>query len=108
MLTPSQIDARKGKLTASRVACLMTGDGAKIMDIYLEMIGEKLPDDLSHVWPVRLGIATETLQLDWYEEQSASPISRRGEVVVHSQHEWAACTLDGWDDILHCPVEVKH
>jgi predicted phage-related endonuclease len=108
MLTHVQLDARKGKLTASRIACLMTGDAPKIMDIYLEMIGEKLRDDLSHVWPVRLGIATESLQLDWYEERSASTVSRRGDVVVHNRHDWAACTLDGWDEILNCPVEVKH
>lgn len=107
-LTAEQIKARAGKLTASRVACLMTGDAAAILRLYQEMIGETVPEDLSHVWPVRLGEATEALQLDWYEEQNGAPLSRRGEVVVHPQHSWAAATLDGWDEILHCPVECKH
>lgn len=106
-LTAEQIAARKGKLTASRVACLMTGDTEKIMRLYREMIGEEIPEDLSGVWPVRLGEVTEKLNLDWYE-QSGSPLSRRGEVVVHPTHSWAAATLDGWDDMLNCPVETKH
>lgn len=109
MLTPAQFDARKGKLTASRVACLMTGDARGIMNLYLEMIGDPSfePEDLSRVWPVQLGSATESLNLDWYEMQGPT-VSRRGEVVVHPAYPWAAATLDGWDDVLRCPVETKH
>jgi len=105
MLTDVQIKARAGKLTASRVACLMTGDAEAIMRLYQEMIGEGEPEDLSHVWPVRLGEATEQLNLDWFEVKNG-PVSRRGEVVVHPLHPWAAATLDGW--WMACPVEVKH
>ena len=107
-LTPEQIAARKGRLTASRVACLMTGDAEKIMRLYREMVGEEVPEDLSDVWPVRLGEVTEQLNLDWYEQKNGSPLARRGEVVVHSRYEWAAATLDGWDVTLGCPVETKH
>lgn len=107
-LSPQQLKAREGKLTASRVGCLMQGDRDAILRLYREMIGEEVPADLSQVWPVRLGEVTEKLQLDWYEEQSGTPVSRRGEVVVHPHHPWAAATLDGWDDTLHCPLECKH
>ena len=106
-LTAEQVAARKGKLTASRVACLMRGDAPAILRLYDEMIGEAIPEDLSGVWPVRLGEATEKLNLDWYE-QNGSPLSRRGEVVVHPTLPWAAATLDAWDDTLGCPVETKH
>jgi hypothetical protein len=107
MLSPSQIEARKGKLTGSRVAALMTGDAEKILRLYREMIGEAPEVDLSDVWPVRLGEATEQLNLDWYEMRR-NPLSRRGEVVIHPHYDWAACTLDAWDDTLCCPVEAKH
>lgn len=107
MLSPEQIKAREGKLTASRIACLMRGDATAIMRLYQEMIGEEIPEDLSHVWPVRLGEATEQLNLDWYEMHGNS-LSRRGAVVVHPKYLWAAATLDGWDDVLECPVETKH
>ena len=84
----------------------MTGDADKIMRLYREMIGEELPEDLSHVWPVRLGEATEQLQLDWYDMKGGVVI-RRGEVVTHPKLAWAAATLDGWDQDLGCPIECK-
>ena len=108
MLNSAQIAARKGKLTASRIACLMTGDAAAIMRLYQEMIGEAEPEDLSKVWPVRLGEATEQLQLDWYEQKNSTIVTRRGELVASLWQEWAAATLDGWIDSLECPIEVKH
>ncbi len=107
MLNAEQLKAREGKLTASRVACLMTGDAPKIMQLYREMIGEGEPENLDHVWPVRLGSATEQLNLDWFEMKNG-PLSRRGDVVVHKKFDWGAATLDGWSDDLDCPVECKH
>ena len=107
MLTSTQLEARKGKLTASRVAALMTGDVEKIMRLYKEMIGEEIEENLSHVWPVRLGEATEDLNLNWLEE-SGVKLSRRGEVVVHPKYDWAAATIDAWCNELQCPVEAKH
>jgi len=108
MLTPAQIDARKGKLTASRVACLMVADTARIMQLYYEMTEDPAfaPVDLSEVWPVRLGEATEQLQVDWFELKH-SPVTMRGEVLVHS-NGWAAATLDGWSVLHGCPIEAKH
>lgn len=108
-LTPAQLAAREGRLTASQVACLMTGDEAKILNLWRGLVGDPayVEDDLSDVWAVNLGSVTETLSLDWYERKHA-PVTRRGEVVVHPTVDWAACTLDGWDDSLPGPVECKH
>lgn len=108
-LTQAQLAARDGKLTASRVACLMTGDAQRIYDLWLEMVGDPryVPEDLSGVWPVQLGSLTEGLNLDWYERKHGA-LTRRGEVVCHPLHEWAACTLDGFDAALPGPVECKH
>lgn len=107
MLSLEQIEKRKGKLTASRVAVLMTGDSEGVLRLYKEMIGELPEEDLSAEWPVQLGSATERLNLDWYERK-AGPVLRRGEVAVHPKNPWAACTLDGWDGKLGCPIECKH
>jgi len=109
MLSPKQIAARDGKLTASRVACLMTGDETKIMDLWREMTGDPTwkPEDLSDVWAVQLGSCTEELNLDWFERKHG-PISRRGDVVVHPGLAWAAATLDGWSVDNECPIECKH
>jgi len=108
MLNAEQIKARTGKLTASRVACLMNGDAKEIYNLWLEMTGQEFEyEDLLRVWPVQLGSCTEALNLDWYELKN-SAITRRGEVAVHPVHSWAAATLDGWIADLDCPVECKH
>lgn len=108
-LSVEQLKARKGKLTASRVSVLMKGDAEGIMNLWREMTGDPTfeLEDLSHVWPVQLGSATEELNLNWFEMKN-SPVSRRGDVVVHAKYPWAAATLDGWIDDLKCPIEAKH
>jgi predicted phage-related endonuclease len=108
MLNAEQIKARAGKLTASRIACLMKGEAKEIYNLWLEMTGQEFEhEDLSRVWPVQLGSLTETLNLDWYEMKNTA-VDRRGEVVVHPSHSWAAATLDGWISDLACPIECKH
>lgn len=86
----------------------MTGDMKKIMQLYNEFIGEALPEEFGRNWPMRLGTATEQLQLDWFEEGTRQIVSRRGDVVYHPFLSWAAATLDGWIDALECPIECKH
>lgn len=107
MLTPEQIEARRGKLTASRIACLMRSDKDAIMRLYREFVGGEPPEDLSRVWPVQLGATTEKLNLDWFEARHGVLV-RRGEVVPHPTLSWAAATLDAWSPSLACPVETKH
>lgn len=108
MLNAEQIKARTGKLTASRIACLMKGDAREIHNLWLELTGQDFEyEDLLRVWPVQLGSCTEVLNLDWYELKNGT-VSRRGDVVVHPKHSWAAATLDGWIDDHDCPIECKH
>jgi predicted phage-related endonuclease len=109
-LTLEQRKARDGKLTASRIACLMTGNAEKIMDLWREMVGDPsyVDEDLSAVWPVQLGSATEQLNLDWYERKTGRKATCRGEVVVHPIHTYAACTLDGYDSEIDAVIECKH
>lgn len=108
MLTAEQQELRRDKLTASQVGALMSGDEAKILNLWRLHIGDPayVEDDLSGVWPVRLGECTEALNLEWYSRKHG-PISRVGEVVT-GDPVWAACTLDAWDVTRACPVECKH
>lgn len=108
MLNPTQIAARDGKLTASRVACLMTGEEEKILNLWRELVGDPgfVPEDLSGVWPVQLGTCTEGLNLDWFERKHGA-VSARGDVMPGPQ-DWMACTLDGWSVQHQCPIECKH
>jgi YqaJ-like recombinase protein len=108
MLSPKQLAARDGKLTASRVGILMSGDEAAVLNLWQEMLGECEPDDLSAVWPVQLGTVTEGLNLSWYERTTGHTLSRHGDVVICPRADWAACTLDAFDEELRGPVEAKH
>lgn len=110
MLTQEQIKLRAGKLTASRVGILMSGNEAKIYDLWREVCGdpEYVAPDLSRIWPVQLGSHTEVLNLDWYALKRGVEVTRRGEVVIHPKFDWAAATLDGWDDSECVPIETKH
>lgn len=110
MLTPEQIKAREGKLTASRIGVLMNGTDSDVYDLWRELIGdpEYRAADLSRVWPVALGSHTESLNLDWYERKRQREVTRRGEVVLHPEYPWAAATLDGWDSNDGVPIECKH
>ena len=110
MLSPDQVRQRDGKLTASRVACLMTGDEDKVLNLWRDMVGdpEFIELDLSDVWAVQLGSHTESLNLDWYEKRTGKSLSKRGDVIVKPDCDWAAATLDAWDDALGAPVECKH
>lgn len=108
-LTKRQLQAREGKLTASRVACLMTANEEKIFNLWLEMTHDPsfVPEDFDDVWFVKLGEATEKLNLDWAERRYGKVVGR-GKVVVHPEIPWAAATLDGWLEDRDCPIETKH
>lgn len=109
MLTAEQIKAREGKLTASRVKCLMDGDAAEVYNLWLEMTGDPsfVAPDFSDSWPVRLGEATEDLNLDWFARKHG-PVTGRREVVQNGDHPWMAATLDGWSVDRACPIEAKN
>src|SRR5215510_10366874 len=108
MLSPTQLQAREGKLTASRVACLMTGDKEKIMNLWREMAGDPdfVPEDLTWELPVQIGEATEPVNIRFYAHNQGTTVSRQGEVVTGNP-AWMGATLDGWDDTLKCPIECK-
>lgn len=108
MLNPQQLKARAGKLTASAIGKLANGTPEDIYRLWEELVGLREPEDLSHIWAVRLGECTEALSLAWYERKTGRTLTRRGEVVICPRAEWAACTLDAFDDALVGPVEVKH
>ena len=110
MLTKEQIKFREGRLTASRVAPLMTGDKEKIIQLWRELCGDPtyVEENLDDVWAVRLGEVTEALNLEFYEKIKGKILTRKGEVVIHPDYPWAAATLDGFDASLPGPVEAKH
>jgi len=108
MLTSDQIAIRKTLMTSSDIKPLMDGNADEIMRVYLEKIGEREPENLDDVWPVQLGIATEALNLMWFEKKNKVTLAGRNVLIRSSRFNWAGATLDGWCEELKCPVECKH
>lgn len=107
-LTEKQRAARKGKLTASRISVLMTGDAEGIHRLWRQMIGQEYEPDLRDVWPVQLGLTTEELNFEWAERKLGEQIVDRGVFVQHPRFEWAGATLDGVLRETNRPIEAKH
>ena len=53
---------------------LMRGDG---LILWQEKIGLVKPADLSKILPVQLGIATESINLDWLEDDIETKIKKK-------------------------------
>ena len=98
-LTPAQRAARDGRLTASFAPALMMGDDERLLNKWRELVGDPHHRELEveDEWLVRVGSALEPVMLDWREFVTGRAMSRRGEVVVHPQHDWACATLDALD-----------
>lgn len=104
-LTAEQKALREGKLTASMVGRIMSGNLTEMTELWEIMVGLREEEDLSGKWPVQLGLATEEVNLDWYARKTGHEVTRRGSFVAV---DWMGCTLDGWDSVLDRPVEAKH
>ncbi len=107
-LTEKQHKAREGKLTGSRIAALMNGKAEDVHRLWLEMTGQAKEPDLSNVWPVQLGLTTESLNLDWAEHKLGEQIVGRGAFIQHPAISWAGVTLDGRGLQSMTPIETKH
>lgn len=110
LLTEVQQRQRAGRLTASSVGVLMGGQRAKILALWRELIGDPSYQrpNLAGIWAIDLGNATEEINLDRYERKYGHEVTRRGEVVIHPQVEWASATLDGWVEATGSVIECKH
>ena len=87
----------------------MEGNKEKILEVWRELCGDPsyVEPNLDDLWPVQLGVATEPLNIRWYTKVTGHPLTRQGEVVSHPQYDWAAATLDGFDEAIPGPVECK-
>ena len=96
---------RQGFLGGSDMYRIMRGDW---YDLWLEKTGRKESEDLSDVFPVQLGVATEDFHLDWFEKVSGWKVTERGKKFSFNYKGIPlVATTDGWceGDIV---VECKH
>lgn len=105
MLSPDAIIQRRKGIGGSDAAKIVSGDW---FALWQDKTGRTEPEDLSGVWPVQLGVETEALNLAWYGLRSGHKMTRMGEVVIHPEHKFMRCTLDGWDADDLFVIQAKH
>lgn len=66
-------EARRGGVGGSDAIRIQKGDW---LNLWKEKMGLVEPDDLSNVLPVQIGIATESINLDFLERELGKPITR--------------------------------
>lgn len=92
------LEKRRNYIGGSDANILMSGDGERIHRLWEIKTGRAEDEDLSTVLPVRFGMITEPLNIEWFERETGLAVTRRGEHAVLEDHPFVACTLDGWAD----------
>ena len=111
MLTKDQLAFRRRGIGGSDANIIMSGDRARIRQLFEEKRGEREPEDLSEVLPVRMGQTTEALNREWFTLKTGRPVVADGDEHMSLDIPWMLCTLDGRTvDELDRPAvfEAKH
>jgi len=87
---------------------ILSGDAARLQELWLEKSGETRPADLSDKLPVMLGCWTEAFNRQWYEQLTGQRVMRIGESVTCARYAWRRCTLDGVVEGTGAIWEAKH
>jgi predicted phage-related endonuclease len=86
---------RRTFIGGSDARTVMGGDEAALLRLWREKRGEAEPADLSGNLIVLLGLATEHLNLQWYERTTGHVVKNVQSWVRHPVIRWMAATLDG-------------
>jgi predicted phage-related endonuclease len=106
-VTPEQHAERRTRIGGSDASAIVNGDW---LGLWLEKTGRSEPEDLSWVLPVQIGLATEELNLRFFENATGHAVFARGEVYRHPDHQYIGTTIDGLVLIEDRPaiVQAKH
>jgi len=83
---------RKGFIGGSDMRRIMEGDW---LSLWQEKTGRVIPDDLSNVLPVQLGIFTEQFNINWFEDQIRCSVKKQQHC---AEMNWEGVPLKGTVD----------
>ena len=105
---PCDPEARRSFIGGSDANVILSGDRAKVERLWREKRGEAEPEDRSDKLAVMLGCWSEPFNRMWYEKLCGCPVTRIGQALVSSDHDWRCCTLDGFVEASDAIFEAKH
>jgi predicted phage-related endonuclease len=100
-------ERRKG-IGGSDANIILSGDSAKIRQLWLEKRGEAEAADLSCNLSVMLGSWTEPFNRQWFERLSGEQIVEAGKSFTCSRYRWRRCIVDGLVQAKGAIWEAKH
>ena len=83
---------RKQGIGGSDATRLYEGDWYKL---WQEKTDESLPQDLSHVLPVQLGIHTEPFNIFWFSKQTGLKVDGKQQTFFHEKYPFMYAHVDG-------------
>lgn len=99
---PKTLAERNTTIGGSDINTICSGNKEHILKLYNQKTGAQELDDLSTVWPVAMGHATEDLNLAWVEWKYQVDVVNQQKVLRSSKYPFMRCTLDGsingWKD----------
>src|SRR5947207_1077444 len=98
---------RRNFIGGSDARIIMGVDEAALLRLWREKRGELEPLDYSRNLLVQLGLATEALNLRWYERTTGEVIKDLQSWVRHPVIRWMAATLDGVVESTGAVFEAK-
>ena len=104
-LTPEEKAERRTGIGGSDAAKVMAGDWH---ELWLQKTGRKEPEKIMSDWNYVWRMATETLQLDWFEHTTGRSIVRRNTVARSSVYPFMRATFDGIIGDAREPINAKH
>src|SRR5271170_2427530 len=98
---------RRHFVGGSDARIIMSPDEAALIRLWKEKRGESEPEDLTGNLIAQLGVATEALNLTWYERNTGRAVTDVQRWVRHPVHRYLAATLDGFVNDLDAVFEAK-
>lgn len=113
-LSAGAIADRKAWIGGSDANTIMSGNDARIIQLWREKRGEAEPEDLSGILAVQMGSYTEPFNVAWFEKQTGMSVKSQGVVMKAEAHGVpmratldGECGFDGPDAVFeakHCGV----
>lgn len=98
---------RRAFIGGSDARIIMGDDEAALLRLWREKRGEIEPEDLSDNLIVQLGVATESLNRQWFERNTGQVVTNIQRHVQHPILRWMAATLDGLVEATGAVFEAK-
>jgi predicted phage-related endonuclease len=109
-LTKEQLAARDGKITASFVPYLMTGDQDRILNEWKILVGDPEASfpETKYEWLAAYGAYVEPFYIDWHERRGGHKLTRRQQFCQHPELPHVGATIDCYREHDQWVIDVKN